>query len=130
MSQKKILVVDDEPDIQSTLKKTLTCQGYSVIVADTGKKAIALVRSSRPDLVILDVALPDLLGGQVAEAIQGIPEMRDIPIIFLTALLAKNEERKYGRIVGGRIMFAKPYDAEELLTAISETLARQDCNAV
>lgn len=130
MSQKKILVVDDEKDIQTTLKKTLTCQGYSVIVADTGKKAVALAKSNRPDLVILDVALPDLLGGQVAEVIQGIPGMRDVPIIFLTALLAKNEERKYGRIVGGKTMFAKPYDAEELLTAISELLHGQDCNVL
>ena len=106
----------------------LTTEGYSVIVAGSSEEGVALARSNRPDLVILDVAMPDLQGGEVAEKIHEIPEISKTPIIFLTALLSKSEEQKYKRKVGGGIMFAKPYKSEELLTAISELLNRQWCN--
>ena len=120
ITEKKILVVDDEKDVLLVLQRSLAAEGYSVITAENGRDAIIAAASEHPDLVILDVALPDMLGGEVAAKLKEGIENKSIPIIFLSAMFSKTEESRKGHVVGSSMMFAKPYDRQELLTAIKK----------
>lgn len=122
---KRILVVDDEKDVLLVLEKSLVAEGYSVVTAGNGKDAIISAKSERPDLIILDVALPDMLGGEVAAKLKKDLGNKKIPIIFLSAMFSKTEESKKGHVVGGNVMFAKPYDREELLTTVKKLLGEE-----
>jgi CheY-like chemotaxis protein len=119
---KRILVVDDEEDVLFVLKKTLTARGYSVITAMSGTYAMALAEAQRPDLIILDVAMPEMDGGEVSARLQEHPSTRSIPVIFLTALLSKTEESQRSHLIDGKITLAKPIDMEELLAQMEGLL--------
>jgi len=123
---KRILVVDDEQDTLSVLGKGLTAEGYSIIKADNGGDALDLAKSERPDLIILDILMPGMDGGEVARMLKEVPETKDIPIIFLTGMFPKREEEEEGRVVAGNIMFDKPYDILKLITAIEKASAREN----
>ena len=122
MEQKKILIVDDEKDILSMLEKRLTAEGYRVITANNGTDALMSAKSKHPDLIILDVLTPGIEGGEVGERLKADPETHGIPVIFLTALLSKAEEEKYGPMIGGNITFAKPFEPQELLAQVKKLL--------
>jgi len=122
MDKKQILIVDDELDVLSVLEKGLAAEGYSVITTSSGNNAIALAKSKRPDLIILDLEMPDMYGGDVARMLKEDPETKNIPIMFLTGMFPKEEEKKGGRLVAGHVLFAKPYDVKELVSAIEELL--------
>jgi len=118
---RKILIVDDEMDALLMLEKRLVAEGYSVITATNGTDAIALAKSQRPDLIILDIVMPDIGGGEVAGWLKAVPETKNIPVIFLTALLSKTEEHRENHVITGNT-FAKPPDTEELLAYIKRLL--------
>ena len=122
MHKKKVLIVDDERDALFILEKELAARGYAVIAADNGKDAMALAKSKRPDLIILDLEMSDMYGGDVTRMLREDPETKDIPVIFLTGTFPKEEEGKGGRMVGGYVLFVKPYYIEELVTAIKKLL--------
>ena len=124
MYKKKVLIVDDETDALFILEKELVACGYSVITADNGNDALNLALSGRPDIILLDVALPDMLGGEVAAKLKDNPITRLIPVIFLSAMFSKTEESIKGHVIGDNLMFAKPYDIQELLKAIEQSLAK------
>jgi len=119
---KKILVVDDEKDVLLVLEKILTAEGYSVITTTKSTNAIALAKSQHPDIIILDIVMPGMDGGEVAAKLREHPLTRSIPVIFLTALLSKTEEYQENRMIGSNITFAKPFDTEELLARINGLL--------
>ncbi len=121
MSKATILLIDDETQLLTLLADILETKGYSVIAADNGTDGYNLARSKRPDLIILDLSMPDVDGGKVAQQLRETPQTEHIPIIFLTALLSKDIEANNKHIVGGNIMFAKPCDFNELTKQI-ETL--------
>ena len=119
---KKILVVDDEKDVLLMLEKRLTAEGYSVITTTKSTNAIALAKSQHPDIIILDIVMPGMDGGEVAAKLREHPLTRSIPVIFLTALLSKTEEYHENRMICSNITFAKPFDTEELLARINGLL--------
>jgi DNA-binding response OmpR family regulator len=119
---KKILVVDDEKDVLFMLEKRLTAEGYSVITTTNGTNAIALAKSQHPDIIILDVVMPGMDGGEVAAKLREHSLTRSIPVIFLTALLTKTEEYQGNHTISSNITFAKPFDTEELLAQIKGLL--------
>ncbi|MFB0524121.1 MAG: response regulator [Phycisphaerae bacterium] len=120
--KKRILIVDDERDALFILEKELAARGYSVITADNGNDAITLARSKHPDLIIFDVAMPDMDGGQVAGKLQEGLLTKDIPIIFLTALFPKTKEEEQRRVLAGHVFIAKPYDIEELAAQMEKLI--------
>ncbi len=122
MENKTILLVDDEPDILHILKRGLKVLGFTVITAANGNDAIISAMEQRPDLIILDVLMPDMDGGEVARKLQEFPETRNIPIIFLTGMFPKREEKQEFHLVNGNIMLDKPYVIEELFVAIKNIL--------
>ena len=83
---KKILVVDDEPEIVELLKSRLTVSGYDVVTAGDGATALRKVRDEKPDLLILDMMLPDIQGSTICAQVKGDEKTSFIPIILLTAL--------------------------------------------
>jgi len=117
-TNKKILIVDDEPDVLMLLGERLSKVGYDVMKASGGLEAIELAHKESPDLIILDIAMPGMDGSEVANTLRGQPATRDIPIIFLTCLFTKQEERACGHVLGQNFFIAKPYDVNELLAEI------------
>ncbi len=122
MDKKTILIVDDEEDVLSLLKTRLTAKGYSVITGRHGLDAIDLAKSQSPDLIILDILMPGMEGPEVAAKLKESPDTRDIPVMFLTCLYAKAEESESGHLVGDRLIFAKPFDSEELIGTIERLI--------
>jgi CheY-like chemotaxis protein len=121
---RKILIVDDEPAITRLVKLNLEATGrYEVFTENKGREAIAAVRLHRPDLVILDIMMPDMLGNEIAAQLQDDSELRDTKVVFLTAILKKSEESTSGRTAGNQIILAKPLSSDELLRVIDEVLA-------
>lgn len=125
MEKRTILVVDDEPDVRNVLSRGLAAHGYNVISADNGKDALAMTREKRPDLVILDILMPDISGGSVGLTLQEDPQTRDIPIIFLSCTFGDRGKHKHRPLFAGHIRLAKPYDMQELLDAIADRIAHK-----
>jgi CheY-like chemotaxis protein len=121
MSDTKLLVVDDEPDAVLILARTLSARGYKVTTAETGRQAINLAKAEKPDLILLDILMPDIDGTQVAAALQEDPTTRNIPVIFLTCLITKKTQEiglRYHDIDRYAFM-SKPYDLDNLLMEIN-----------
>jgi len=119
--EKKILIVDDEPEIAQFLGLRLTNSGYKVLKAYNGTEAIKIAKKELPDLIVLDILMPEIDGSKTASLLKEYPETKDIPVIFLTCLFTKEEEKK-GNVRGGVYFVAKPYDADQLLSVIKENL--------
>ena len=124
MNKKKILLVDDEKDTLIVLEKQLTTAGYAVVTADGGTQALLLAESERPDLIVLDIQMPDMDGGEVANKLKEDSVMKNIPVVYSTCLLSENEDYKYG----GNIMLAKSKDSKELIAVINKVLSKQNRN--
>ena len=118
MRKATILVVDDEACFLTIMEDLLEGHGYAVLTSASGHKAYQIAREHRPDLMILDISMPLMDGGELAQKLRDTPETKDIPVIFLTGLLSKEIEANKNHIVGGHIMFAKPCDFGELLAHI------------
>jgi DNA-binding response OmpR family regulator len=121
-TKKKILVVDDEDDIRKTLADYLSRNGYFVSTANSGKEGLKLAKGEHPDLVILDLMLPDIDGSDVAVELLANQQTRDIPIIFLTAIMTKAEQEEAGEFVANRCIVAKPCKPDEILTLIKNRI--------
>lgn len=124
MLKKKILAVDDEPEVLALLEKRLTSSGYEVLTASNGAEALGVARAQRPDLIILDILMPDMDGSQVACQLREDAKTKDIPVIFLTCLYTKREEHKSGHAIGANLFLAKPYEPAELLTEIQNLIGK------
>ena len=121
MDKKKILIVDDEENILIMLESRLTHAGYAVSKATNGREAIDIAKKELPDLIISDIMMPELDGGDMSNILKNDPLTKGIPIIFLTGLL-KKEEESARKVVQGRYFMAKPFDADALLKAIDRVL--------
>ena len=117
----RVLVVDDEPSIVDAISMTLRHQGYSVEAAETGKDALAVVTRWRPDVVVLDVMLPDVDGFEVARRLAA--ENEPVPILFLSAL-DNTEDKVRGLTIGGFDYVTKPFSLEELIARLRNILRR------
>ncbi|MDD5681476.1 MAG: response regulator [Candidatus Omnitrophica bacterium] len=119
---KKILIVDDELDTLEVLEKRLSHAGYSVIKADNGKDAVRMAKKEIPDLILLDIAMPDISGAEVSDQLSEDINTKNIPIIFLTCLFTKEDEALQGHEIYGKVFIAKPYNPEDLLKEIKKRI--------
>ncbi|MCC6354010.1 MAG: response regulator [Verrucomicrobiae bacterium] len=121
---KRILIVDDDERLTRLMHLNLKETGRFVVREEN--RANAAVRTAlafAPDLVVLDVMMPEMDGGDVAAQIRSRPELNHVPIVFLTAAAKKNEvDGNHGRI-GGIPFLAKPVDIDELTACLDRTLA-------
>jgi DNA-binding response OmpR family regulator len=116
-----ILVIEDEPAVQTLLRKQLTANGYQVTVAADGLDGLMKLETIRPDLVISDVMMPNLDGIEFVRAIKQHQETQRIPVIFLTA---KSDPRSMieGINVGARFYVTKPFQIDDLLSKVKRAL--------
>ena len=117
----RVLVVDDEPNITDLVAMALRYEGFEVETAGTGRAALAAVEAFRPELLILDVMLPDLDGFAVTERLKGM--RNKVPILFLTAR-DEVEDKVRGLTLGGDDYVTKPFSLEELVARIRALLRR------
>ena len=121
MAKKKILVVDDEPQIVQVIQISLEYCGYEVITAFSGNQAISKARSEKPDLVLLDVKMPVESGIGVFEILRSISNTSLIPVIFITA--SANEEVKEKVLgMGAQDFIYKPFNKNDLLAKVKNAL--------
>jgi two-component system phosphate regulon response regulator PhoB len=121
---KRILVVDDEPDLLELVRVNLSQAGFEVETAETGRQALERVRRSAPDLLILDLMLPDLSGTEVCRHLRQDPSLAEIPIIMLTAR-ADEVDRVVGLEVGADDYVTKPFSPRELTLRVRAVLRRR-----
>jgi two-component system OmpR family response regulator len=117
----RILVVDDEPNILDVLTMALRFQGFEVETAATGEQALAAASSFKPQLMVLDIMLPDMEGFEVARRLGA--QRAQVPIVFLTARDA-TEDKIRGLTIGGDDYVTKPFSLEELIARIRTVLRR------
>ena len=120
-AEARLLVVEDEPNILELLSASLRFAGFEVATAATGVQALDAARRSRPDLIVLDVMLPDLDGFDVARRLRGGGQR--IPVLFLTARDA-TEDKVRGLTLGGDDYVTKPFSLEEVIARIRAVLRR------
>jgi DNA-binding response OmpR family regulator len=124
VAAKKILVVDDEPDVASLLTLMLKSQGYEVVAASDGQEALEKARAENPDLILLDVMLPRLDGYKVARMLKFDENYSHIPIIMLTAKI-QEKDKQTGMEMGANDYVTKPFDTAILLAKIKDILAKK-----
>jgi two-component system, OmpR family, phosphate regulon response regulator PhoB len=119
----RILVIEDEPDIQQVLDYNLREKGHKVFIAGKGEEGLRIARDKRPDLVLLDLMLPDMPGTEVCKALKTDPALKNTQVVMLTA---KGEEidRVVGFELGADDYVVKPFSVRELLLRISAILRR------
>lgn len=126
MGHYTVLVVDDNKDTLTLLDTELSYEGFRVIQAHNGRDAFLKAQNFLPDLVLMDIVMPDMNGGQAIKMLKDNPKTKNIPVIFLTAMLTKEEEKlgQAGISVEGTTYptIAKPFTAEELMSEINKVM--------
>src|SRR3954465_2433436 len=114
---KKIVLIEDDADLFALVKYNLEKEGYTLVGSQTGKGAIDLCRRERPDLILLDIMLPDSDGLDICKGIRAHQELGHIPVIFLTAR-ASETDRIVGLELGANDYIVKPFFIRELIARI------------
>jgi CheY-like chemotaxis protein len=121
MKSKRILVIDDELSITRTMKKNLEHSGpYSVRTENHASRALETARRFHPDIILLDVMMPEIDGGHLAAQLKSDPELKSVPVVFLTALVSQGETTANGATIAGHFFIAKPAGLATLTNCIDE----------
>ena len=120
---KKVLIVDDEPDILEIISYNLIKEGYEILTAKNGMNALDLVGSFKPDLIILDITMPKMSGVEVCKILRSKPEYNDTMIIFLTALSDESSQIK-GLETGADDYVSKPISPKVLVSRVNAIFRR------
>jgi adenylate cyclase len=121
MDKKRVLVVDDEPDLVAIVKMRLEANNYEVITACDGQEGLDKARADKPDLMILDLMLPKMDGYKVCGLLKADTRYSKIPIIMFTAR-AQEADMEMGKEVGANAYITKPFEPQVLLGKIKELL--------
>jgi len=129
--KKTVLVIDDEPHVVKYLETLLQDSGYSTVSAANGKEAMKKAKTQKPDLVCLDITMPEQSGIRFYRDLRGDPELADVPVVIVTAVTGKGgDPEPFRRFLNTRrqvpppdAFFPKPIDREEFLEAVSRLLS-------
>ncbi len=116
---KKILVVDDEPTIVNIIEDLLQSSGFETLPAGSAAEAEQAMKSSRPDLILLDVMMPKVDGFEFCKKIKGDPDYQNIPVIFVT-VMNKKEDIEKGKKLGAADYITKPFNPDELVAHVKK----------
>lgn len=119
---KKILIVDDEPNIVMALEYSLKKQGYEVFIARDGEEAIDILEYSAPDIVVLDIMMPNVDGYQTIKWIKNNKALVNTKVVFLSAK-NKNSDIEKGLELGADKYLTKPFSVKKVITEINELIA-------
>jgi DNA-binding response OmpR family regulator len=117
------LIIDDSGFFREQMKRTLVANGYNVVIAGNGEKGLELVAIEKPDLVLLDIVMPDMDGFEVCRILRESESNNLMPIIMLTAQDAQ-DDKLLGLELGADDYITKPFNERELLSRIRNTLRR------
>ena len=121
----KVFIIDDEEDFCHFVKLNLEHSGkFQVLTATKALAGITTAKAQAPDVILLDILMPDMDGSQVAESLLNDEATKRIPIIFLTALAQRKEVEDTNGIIGGRTFIAKPVTPDELVKRIEEAIGK------
>ena len=112
------LIVEDEPEANKLLSMLVRLRGYRTLSAFTGQEALAMVQGERPDVVFLDLMLPDINGFEVCQAIKSSPHSQTVPVVMVTARLAE-ENRAKSLQFGADEFIPKPYTPNQIFQALA-----------
>ena len=122
---KRILVVEDHEDNRRILRDLLTSTGYEMIEAVTGTKGVVMAQIHQPDLILMDIQLPEIDGYEATRRIRADPALRSIPIIAVTSFALSGDEEK-ARAAGCVAYVTKPFSPRQLLAKIKQHLVSAD----
>ena len=124
--KKKVLLVDDEKSFTSLLKLNLEQTGrYEVRVVNWAEDALPAGREFKPDVVLLDIIMPRIPGGNVAAQFEADPDLKDTPIVFLTAAVQRRRLAEMDGVMSGRVYLAKPASMEEIIEKIENPVVAE-----
>lgn len=118
---KKILVVDDDPYILMSLEFLMKKNGYQVMIARNGTEALDAIRTSKPDLILLDIMMPDVDGYSICKQVKSKKELRHIHIVFISAKTKESDIQK-GLELGASLYIPKPFSTRELMKQVNALL--------
>jgi len=121
MQKRRILLVEDELTLRDTIEEILDFNDFDVKTASNGEVALKILGTWKPDLILSDVMMPVMSGFDLIEKVLAIDHLKDIPFVFLSALVAKNEQKK-GTDLGARAFITKPFKTADLLKTIEKYL--------
>lgn len=119
--KKRILIIEDEPDISRTIELHLSSLGFEVLAAFDGKNGLKMAKISKPNLIILDLGLPQLPGEEICRELRKEEGHQDIPIVMISAK-GTDADRVIGRVIGADCYISKPFDLGLLENKIKELL--------
>ena len=120
----KILIAEDERDIRDLITFTLRFAGYDVVAASNGEEAVGLAQQEKPDLILMDVRMPRMTGYEACAAMKEIPDLKDIPVIFLSAK-GQESEIQAGLSAGAAEYLLKPFAPDQLTARIHSILSQR-----
>ena len=125
MEKKKILIIDDEDAFTKLVKMNLEAtEKYEVKVENKGALGFDVARAFKPDLILLDILMPDMEGSEVASQLSGDKDTKSIPVVFLTAMVKESEIKDSDGMIGGRYFAAKPISSNELIAIIERAMMK------
>jgi len=119
----KILIAEDEPDIRDLVAFTLRFAGYEVVAANNGEEAVQMASREFPDLILMDVRMPRMTGYDACRVMKANPELKDIPVVFLSAK-GQESEIQTGLDAGAEEYLLKPFAPDELTERVRAILSR------
>jgi CheY-like chemotaxis protein len=122
----KILCIEDEPQMIDLIKLILENKGYEVIGAEGGKQGLELMRSEKPDLILLDLMMPEMDGGDVFHHMKEEVDLRDLPVIVVTAKAAPIDKVLWMNVAKVQDYVTKPFGPGELVESVERVLADFD----
>ena len=120
-STKKLLIIDDDPNLILLVKDFLEFNGFEVLTASHGREAMSILEKETPDLIICDVMMPEMNGYAFVEEIRRNPVLEWLPVIFLSAK-GQTQDRIKGLKTGADVYLIKPFEPEELVAQVQSTL--------
>ena len=117
---KKILIIEDEKDVLTMVYYTLRTTGCNILRAETGEEGVLLAQKEEPDVIVLDLVLPDIGGVEVARQIREIPSLVSVPIILMTASVEEIEAKALK--IGANSFLTKPFEPKKLLEEVKKYL--------
>jgi len=124
MAGEKILCIEDEPQMIDLIKLILETKGYEVLGADGGREGLELMRSEKPDLILLDLMMPEMDGGDVFHHMKEEVELRDLPVIVVTAKAAPIDKVLWINVAKVDDYVTKPFGPSELVESVEKVLAQ------
>ena len=119
----KILIAEDERDIRDLVAFTLRFAGHEVVVATNGEEAVETALQANPDLILMDVRMPRMTGYEACKVMKANPELKDIPVVFLTAR-GQESEIQQGLDAGAEEYLLKPFAPDQLTTRVKAILLK------